>query len=391
MWRPIPALEQSWLRTKATDLAAYLKIAQRKANSANDTLFADDKGEIAFLMPQFMPVRDDRFDYTRPVDGSDPATDWCGLHALPTLPSVINRRVGWAHNTNDWPWSGAGPDSPKAKDYPRYMDQVGGNARGEHADLLLTGKRGWTPERLRAAAYDPYLPAFARLVPGLVDAWQALPATDQRRRALAEPIAVLSGWDYRWSYDSVATSLAVFWGDQLWRYVGSFAQAERMNVPDYIAMRVDAVTQLAALEAATARLSRDFDTWRSPWRTINHFQRLDDALQPHFDDARRRPLSRSRPRSGAALRHSAPKPGRAPGAIMAQAGTASSRSWSSAHVLRRARSWPGGRAAIQRRRISPTRSIATRRADCGRFTLTRTNSRGTLSGDTIRARSRLRN
>ncbi|MDR6787872.1 acyl-homoserine-lactone acylase [Sphingomonas sp. BE138] len=286
MWRPVPALEQSWLRTKATDLAGYLAVAERKANSSNDTLFADDKGEIAFLMPQFMPIRDDRFDYTRPVDGSDPATDWRGLHALSTLPSVANPRVGWLHNTNDWPWSAAGPDSPRAADYPRYMDQVGANARGAHADLLLTGKRGWTPERLRAAAYDPYLPAFARLIPGLVAAWRALPATDPRRRALAEPVAALARWDHRWGYDSVATSLAVFWGDQLWREVGDMAQAERINVPDYIATRVTPAARLAALDAAVARLSRDFGTWRTPWRAINRFQRLDDAIRPHFDDAR---------------------------------------------------------------------------------------------------------
>ncbi|WP_294232871.1 penicillin acylase family protein [uncultured Sphingomonas sp.] len=286
MWRPVAALEQSWLRTKATDLAGYMAVAERKANSSNDTLFADDKGEIAFLMPQFMPVRDDRFDYTRPVDGSDPATDWRGLHALSSLPSVANPRVGWVHNTNDWPWSAAGPDSPRAADYPRYMDQTGGNARGEHADLLLTGQRDWTAERLRAAAYDSYLPAFARLLPGLVAAWRALPPTDPRRRTLAEPIATLSRWDLRWGYDSVATSLAVFWGDQLWREVGGLAQAARMNVPDYIATRVDAATKLAALDAAVARLSRDFGSWRTPWRAINRFQRVDDAIQPHFDDAR---------------------------------------------------------------------------------------------------------
>lgn len=286
MWRPVPALEQSFLRTKATDLARYLQVAERKANSSNDTLFADSKGEIAFLMPQFMPVRDDRFDYTRPVDGSDPATDWKGLHTLPSLPSVLNPKVGWAHNTNDWPWEAAGPDSPKAKDYPRYMDQVGGNARGVHADLLLTGKNGWTAERLRAAAFDPYLPAFAKLVPKLVAAWRALPENDQRRAALAEPIATLAGWDHLWRADSVATSLAVFWGDQLWREVGSFAQAERMNVPDYIAAKVDAPTRLAALSAAVERLQRDFGSWRTPWGQINRFQRLDDALQPHFDDAK---------------------------------------------------------------------------------------------------------
>ncbi len=286
MWRPVPALEQSFLRTKATDLAGYLQVAERKANSSNDTLFADSKGEIAFLMPQFMPVRDDRFDYTRLVDGSDPATDWKGLHTLPSLPSVLNPKVGWAHNTNDWPWEAAGPDSPKVKDYPRYMDQVGGNARGLHADLLLTGKTGWTAERLRAAAFDPYLPAFAKLVPELVAAWRALPEGDPRRAALAEPVAVLAGWDHRWRADSVATSLAVFWGDQLWREVGSFAQAERMNVPDYIAAKVDAGTRLAALSAAVERLQRDLGSWKTPWGQINRFQRLDDALQPHFDDAR---------------------------------------------------------------------------------------------------------
>ncbi|WP_425057519.1 penicillin acylase family protein [Sphingomonas aerolata] len=286
MWKPVPALEQSYLRTKATDLAGYMAVAQRKANASNDTLFADTKGEIAFLMPQFMPVRSDQFDYTRPVDGSDPATDWRGLHGLATLPSVADPRTGWVHNTNDWPWSAAGPDSPRAADYPRYMDQVGANARGIHADLLLTGKRGWTAETLRAAAYDSYLPAFARLLPGLVDAWRALPASDPRRAKLAAPIALLDRWDHRWGYGSVATSLAVFWGDQLWREVGGFAQAERMNVPDYIAVRVAPEAKLAALSAAVDQLTRDFGDWRTPWQAINRFQRLDDAIQPHFDDAR---------------------------------------------------------------------------------------------------------
>lgn len=286
MWKPVPALEQSWLRTKTSDLKSFLQVASRRANSSNDTLFADSKGEIAFLMPQFMPLRDNRFDYTRPVDGSDPATDWKGLHTLPSLPSVLNPRVGWVHNTNDWPWDAAGPDSPKAANYPRYMDQIGSNARGTHADLLLKGKSGWTTEKLRIAAFDSYLPAFAELIPGLVKAWDALPADDPRRARLADPVAQLRSWDYRWGYDSTATSLAVFWGDHLWREVGSFAQAERMNVPDYIATRVKPGDKLDALAAAADRLKRDFGDWRVPWRQINRFQRLDDSIAPHFDDSK---------------------------------------------------------------------------------------------------------
>ncbi len=286
MWKPVPALEQSWLRTKTTDLASFMKVAELKANSSNDTLFADSKGETAFLMPQFMPLRDNRFDYRKPVDGSDPATDWHGLHTIASLPNVINPKVGWTHNTNDWPWDAAGPDSPKAANYPRYMDQVGHNPRGAHADLVLMGKSGWTAESLRAAAFDSYLPAFGALIPGLVKAWDALPESDPRRARLAAPIALLKGWDNRWSATSTATSLAVFWGDQLWHEVSSFAQAERMNVPDYIATKVSPEEKLKALSAAVDRLTQAFGGWQVPWQQINRFQRLDDAIKPHFDDAK---------------------------------------------------------------------------------------------------------
>lgn len=285
MWKPIPALEQSWLRTRTHDLASYLQVASRQANSSNDTLFADSKGEIAYLHPQFVPIRNDRFDYSRPVDGSDPATDWHGLHDIASLPNAINPGIGWAKNTNDWPWQAAGPDSPKAKDYPRYMDQAGPNARGTHADLLLTGRHDFTPERLIAAAYDSYLPAFAALIPKLTADFDALPAGDPRRARLAEPIALLKAWDDRWGVTSEATSLAVFWGDGLWREVGNFARDERMNVPDYIRLRVGADARLGALDKAVARLTSDFGGWRVPWGGINRFQRLDDSIVAHFDDA----------------------------------------------------------------------------------------------------------
>ena len=99
MNRPVEALQQSFLRTKATDLASFMRISELKANSSNNTVFADDKGEIAVLHPQFMPRRDNRFDYTKPVDGSDPATDWRGLHAVSELPNTINPPNGWVFNT----------------------------------------------------------------------------------------------------------------------------------------------------------------------------------------------------------------------------------------------------------------------------------------------------
>src|SRR5205085_277829 len=215
MDRPVEALQQSYYRTKATDLASYMQVAQLKANSSNNTLFADDKGEIAYLHPQFVPRRSGRFDYTKPVDGSDPATDWGSLHSLPELPNVMNPPNGWVQNTNAWPYRAAGAFSADARRFPLYMDMFGENYRGIHAQQLLTGSRGWTLERLQAAAFDSNQPGFAALIPLLVQSYDALPKSDPRRGLLAGPIAQLRSWDYRWSGESVAQSLAMFWGDTL--------------------------------------------------------------------------------------------------------------------------------------------------------------------------------
>lgn len=284
MWRPVAALQQSWLRTRQSDLASYTRVAALQANSSNDTLFADQQGEIAYLHPQFVPMRDNRFDYTKPVDGSDPATDWQGLHPMATLPRAINPREGWAFNTNNEPWHAAGPDSPAKAAFPRYMDQVGENERGRHALLLLTGKKGWTHESLRAAAFDSFLPGFARLLPPLMADYDALGPFDPRRAALAGAVGLLRGWDRRWGLESTPTTLAVFWGDTLWGQVGAKARAAHMAVPDYIITHGTAEERLAALQAAMDRLKRDFGDWHVAWGRVNRFQRLDDAIAAHFDD-----------------------------------------------------------------------------------------------------------
>jgi acyl-homoserine-lactone acylase len=285
MNRPLEALQQSFLRTKTRDYASFLKVARLKANSSNNTLFADAKGETALLMPQFMPVRDARFDYRKPVDGSDPATDWKGLHALASLPQVLAPRGGWVFNTNNAPWTAAGADSPRAADYPRYLDQAGDNPRGPHAIRVLSARADFTPQTLIAAAFDPWLPAFERTVPGLVAAWERLPEGAAKAK-LAGPVALLRGWDYRWGADSRATSLAVFWGEALWALAAKPARDADVSVWDYMAERASDAERLEALGAAVDRLTRDFGSWQVPWGEINRFQRNDGAIRQTFDDAK---------------------------------------------------------------------------------------------------------
>jgi acyl-homoserine-lactone acylase len=286
MNRPVEALQQSFLRTKASDYASFSRVAELKANSSNDTIFADDKGEIAYLHPQFVPRRDNRFDYTKPVDGSDPSTDWGSLHRLTELPNVYSPPNGWVQNTNTWPYKAAGAFSADPKRFPKYMDMDGENYRGIHAVALLTNSRGWTLDKLQSAAFDSYQPGFAVLIPSLVQAYDALPKADPERAQLAEPIAMLRSWDFRWSADSTAQSLAMVWG---------FALKDALKAPadepsNKVLIRLGADTtptqKLAALHKAIGQLTADFGRWQVPWGEINRFQRIaNDVRHPTFSDA----------------------------------------------------------------------------------------------------------
>ncbi|SDG62604.1 penicillin acylase family protein [Dyella sp. 333MFSha] len=286
MNKPLEALQQSWLRTKANDYAAYMKVADLKANSSNNTIYADDKGHIAYLHPQFIPNRDNRFDYTKPVDGSDPATDWKSLLPLDKAPHLLDPPMGWIFNTNDWPYSAAGTDSPKQADFPRYMDAVGENPRGLHATRVLTGRHDFTQASLIDAAFDSYLPAFARQLPILIADYDALPSSDPRKKTLAGPIGLLRTWDYRWGVTSMPTSLAVFWGDILWDKASKLDSEEGLSVYDRMAEKAGPDVRLAALSEAVDRLQKDFGSWGVPWGEVNRYQRVDGAIKQEFDDGK---------------------------------------------------------------------------------------------------------
>jgi len=283
MQKPIEALSQSFLRTKARDLAGFRKVMELAANSSNNTIYADADGHIAYFHPQFVPRRDDSFDWSHPVDGSDPATEWSGVHGVADSPHVVDPPNGWVMNTNNWPYSAAGSSSPRRDAFPRYMDRVGENPRGLHATRVLDVGRPFTLAGLRDAAFDSYLPAFAALIPPLVRAFDDTPASDPVRTALADQIAALRGWDFRWSATSVPTALAVYWGQELWRRVEPDARRAGASIYDAMAAR-PAADRLAALAAASDRLTTDFGTWRTPWGEINRFQRTTGDIVQQFDD-----------------------------------------------------------------------------------------------------------
>ncbi len=288
MNRPIRSLKQDWERMTAKDYAAFRRTMRLHTNASNNTIFADAEGNIAYWHSDYIPRRSNQFNWFHPVDGSNPATAYHGLLTLAETPHLLNPPNGWLYNSNNWPWSAAGPYSPKRKDFPAYVD--GGKEetpRGYHALRLLTGGKNWTAASLVAAGFDSYLPAFARLVPVLLRAYDGLPAGSARKAALAAQATVLRDWDYRWGVNSVATSLAVFWGTDIYHRLYPAAREAHMSVEDYVAERATPAELVAALAGASRRLRRDFGTWETPWGNINRFQRLDDRIRhPHFSDAK---------------------------------------------------------------------------------------------------------
>jgi acyl-homoserine-lactone acylase len=285
MEEPMQALIQSYSRTRATNLDEYLEVMEAHTNSSNNTLFADSEGNVAYLHSNFVPERDDRFDYDRPVDGSDPATDWNGVHDIDESPNSINPGSGWAYCTNNWPYSASGEGfSPSPTDFPRYMDRGSENPRGEHAIMLLEEAEGLTLEGLRDLAYDSYLTAFDDLVPALVADFDALPAADPRRSELGEAVGLLEEWDLRWGVESVPTAVAVFWITELREMTGDASRAAGMDSYAYMESRAARTARLDALGAALDRLEEDFGDWRTPWGEINRFQRLSGDIDLQYDD-----------------------------------------------------------------------------------------------------------
>ncbi len=273
MQEPVKALMQSYGRIKTKSYKEFAQTMELHTNSSNNTIYADADGNIAYFHANFIPRRDPRFDWTKPVDGSDPATEWHGVLSVDETPKLLNPASGWLYNSNNWPWSAAGPNSPKREDFPRYVETgTAESPRGKHALNVLSNKKDFTPQALIDAAYDSFLPSFAESIPPLVAAYDSAPEANPLKAKVSDQIALLRSWDYRWGANSIPTSLAVFWATGA---AGGGGGRGGGSPGD----------QLQALANASDKLTADFGTWKTPWGEINRFQRLTGNIVQPFNDA----------------------------------------------------------------------------------------------------------
>ena len=292
MHDPLNALTQSYMRTKATDFKSFNKWMELKTNSSNNTVFADNKGNIAYWHGNFMPKRDTRLDWTLPVDGSDPSTEWKGLHDTKDLVQLLNPANGWIQNCNSTPFTAADVNSPKKENYPSYMAPDGQNFRGINAARVLKNSSAYTLDKLITAAYNPKLTAFEKLLPSLMEAYQSTPSGELKTK-LIEPIKTLQSWDMNCDVESVGQTLAIQWGKKIQALTltrlperTTEQRTDIVGLVDNMIAKSTSEEKVKALADAVEELTTDFGRWNMGWGEINRYQRLTGKMDEIFDDSK---------------------------------------------------------------------------------------------------------
>lgn len=282
-WDPVNALKQSFLRTKTDGYDAFNEMMDIRTNSSNNTVYADAQGNIAYYHGNFIPKRDPMIDYSGTVNGWDTRTDWDGTHPVDEAITLLNPPNGWIQNANSTPFTAALDNSPKRENYPAYMAPDKENFRAVHAIRLLEESDDLTLDGLIDLAYDPALPAFEFIIPSLVDSYDL----SNQNPAFADAISVLDEWDHTVSADSVAMSLAHYYGMEMLQSDARPKGASRMETYMHFFESGTPQEQLDLLDKAMTKMTTDFGTWKMPWGEINRFQRLSGAIDLEFDDSKK--------------------------------------------------------------------------------------------------------
>lgn len=248
-----------------------------------NTIYADRDGNIFYVYNGAIPRRDPAFDWTKPVDGSDPRTEWKGLHGFEDLPQIMNPPSGYVQNCNATPFLATDDANPAPGDFPKYMveEQTEDKRRSQISRHLLRKLHGATFDDWQKLGFDTTLYWPMAELPQYKRDFEQLQKDDPKLAAKLEAyLAHLLDWDYRSSVDSTQTTLCVAWYQELY---GSSYPGEVLK-PEMIG---SSSRRLAALGLAANKLMALYGDWKVPWGKISRMQRHADvaegALAP-FDE-----------------------------------------------------------------------------------------------------------
>lgn len=270
-------IEQRYLMSKARNFKEFKAAMARLDVPMFNTMYADREGNIWYFYNGAVPKRDQKYDWTKPVDGSDPGAEWRGYHTIDELPQIFNPPSGWAQNCNATPFLATeeGSGNPDKSKFPKYMVSENDNARSRISRRVLSERAKFTFDDWAKAAFDTRVIEAETQIPPLVAEWEKLKAQDAARaEKTAEAIAALKSWNGVSAIDSVP--MTVF---TLWFYTSLQPQAQAMT-------KNNPYPKVAVLEYALDDIARSWGTWKVAWGEINRIQRVhtSGSLEPFSDE-----------------------------------------------------------------------------------------------------------
>lgn len=247
-----------------------------------NVVYADREGNIFYCYHGAVPRRERGLDWTRPVDGGDPRTEWKGIHPLDELPQTLNPRSGFVQNCNATPFLCTDDGNPAEGDYPRYMvEDRHDNRRSKVSRMLLRGMKDVTMADWKRYCFDTTLYWPVVELPALA---RDLERVGQGDASLAERVrpylSHLLDWDGKSSIDSTQATLCAAWYEEMY---GSSYPAETLK-----AEMVEPARRLEALATAAGKLERLYGSWKVRWGDVYRMQRIpnigDYKLVPFKED-----------------------------------------------------------------------------------------------------------
>lgn len=253
-------LLQKYGMLKASNHQEWMEAVQRNAKAEHNLTYADRYGNIHYIFGGRTPKRDPSYDWSNPVDGSDPGTLWKGYHDISEMPQLFNPEPGYVQNCNQSPFLTTHSVNPNPEDFPEYMWKLNDhdNPRAKRSRELLSSSKDVTLESFHQMNFDTKIANAEPYIQSLIKEWDDLKSSEPDvYNKLEGPIREFRNWDLQSHPESIATTLYVVWGDMY-------------NLHGFEDVNNELISYF---DLAVKELEQQFGTWKVPYKNLIRVQR----------------------------------------------------------------------------------------------------------------------